>query len=144
MSELVMWQYTKWVLFSTITTLPLVLTYYLRKRADSSLPDENYTYDFIFTTHKNIGCFKHIKFNKPCSNYCSAIQLEKIRRLLLDAKHTISLCMYLITLHDIAYELIACHRKGIQVRIITDYEMIPCGNHMIDTLKKAGNYSFIN
>lgn len=135
-----MWQYTKWALFTGITLLPLALTYYLNSRLDCNLSDEDYWYDFIFITHKNANCFKHVRFKEPCSDYCSAVQMEKIKKLFSGAKSSISLCIYLLTLEEVANELIACHRRGVRVRVITDYEMIPCGNNAINNLKRNGNH----
>lgn len=135
-----MWaKIVKYVLYTTFTTLPVILSFYIKHRNKNvTEPDKSDTYDFILITHKNRDCESHVKLRTICSEHCSTLKLKKLVLFFAGAKNSISICMYLLTLKDIVDELISCHKRGIKVRLITDHEMIACSLFGLNRMKDAG------
>jgi len=63
---------------------------------------------------------------------------QTIAKLLHDAQNSVSLCVYTITDHELASQIIACHRRRLKVQIITDDEKVEAKGSEIHKLKKAG------
>lgn len=132
------------IIYSTFTILPLVMVRYIKsnnnkKNIKSKKSDDfDEFYDFILITHKNRNCEQHVAQKSICGHHCSALQLKKIVNYFGHAKNSISVCMYVLTLRDITFELINCHKRGIKVRIITDNEMIPCSSTCLNKMKQYG------
>jgi len=62
---------------------------------------------------------------------------QTIAKLLHDAQNSVSLCVYTITDHELASQIIACHRRRLKVQIITDDEKVEAKGSEIHKLKKA-------
>ena len=63
---------------------------------------------------------------------------ETIAKLLHHAESSVDLCVFTITDHELASQIIACHRRKLKVRIITDDEKIKDNGSEIYKLKQAG------
>lgn len=63
---------------------------------------------------------------------------ETIAKLLRNAQSSVDLCVFTITDHELASQIIACHRRGLQVRIITDDEKTKANGSEIFRLQQAG------
>ncbi|KAF5269997.1 hypothetical protein FQR65_LT05796 [Abscondita terminalis] len=108
--------------YLTISITPLVLIYYVRKKYKKKL-----------ATLDNVD-----NSNVPCGNSCSFYDLQFILRYIDNAQHSISLCMYLLTSHEIQNSLIRLHNKGVKVRYITDAVMAQNPASKIQYLQKQG------
>ena len=63
---------------------------------------------------------------------------DEISKLLRDATSTVDLCIFTITDHELARQIIACHKRGVKVRIITDDEKTTAKGSEIFKFEKAG------
>lgn len=64
--------------------------------------------------------------------------LESISDILKQARKTIEICVFTITDDRLASDILYCHQRGIQVRIITDDDKIYDHGSAIKELKNAG------
>ncbi|XP_023027938.2 mitochondrial cardiolipin hydrolase [Leptinotarsa decemlineata] len=115
------------VLFFTFSSLPFFLTYILRKKFDVSLKsknEDNFYHQMIFIDSKNFGCKQHLIDKKECGENCSFTYQKTLQNFLSSAKVSICLCAYMLTLKHLNYELIQAHKRGINVRVITDQVML--------------------
>lgn len=63
---------------------------------------------------------------------------NEISNLLRDAITSVDLCIFTITDHELARQIIACHKRGVKVRIITDDEKTTAKGSDIFKFQKAG------
>lgn len=63
---------------------------------------------------------------------------ETIAKLLTDAQTSVDLCVFTITDHELATRIIACKKRGLKVRIITDDEKVNDNGSEIVKLRAAG------
>lgn len=63
---------------------------------------------------------------------------DEISKLLRDASSSVDLCIFTITDHELARQIIACHKRGVKVRIITDDEKTTAKGSDIFNFEKAG------
>ncbi len=87
-------------------------------------------------------CFKIIEkysfsYNKVYFSPGNGIK-ESIQKLLRDALFSVELCVFTITDHELARQILACHNRKINVRIITDDEKVLDHGSAITELKNAG------
>lgn len=88
------------------------------------------------------NCFKIIdKYSFRFNNvyFSPGKEIKKtISKLLNNAHSTVDLCVFTITDHELAQQIITCHRKGLKVRIITDDEKTKAKGSEIFELERAG------
>ncbi|HYQ58909.1 MAG TPA: phospholipase D-like domain-containing protein [Draconibacterium sp.] len=63
---------------------------------------------------------------------------DEIKQLLNHANETVDLCIFTITDNELAKRIIACHKRGVKVRIITDDEKMEDNGSEITQLAQAG------
>lgn len=132
------------VIFITFCALPLALHYFLKRRYKKlieNLKDEdNYYHQCIFINMRNFGCKQHLVNKNECSDYCSYSQLKTLINFISSAKLSICLCMYTLTLKQINIELVKAHKRGVNLRIITDQVMLKtdAANFNFSILKEKG------
>ncbi|MCG6186753.1 phospholipase D-like domain-containing protein [Maribellus maritimus] len=63
---------------------------------------------------------------------------ESIEKLLREARLSVDLCVFTITDYELARQILACQKRKMRVRIITDDEKILDHGSVIMKLKKAG------
>ena len=63
---------------------------------------------------------------------------ETILKLMREALASVDLCIFTITDNELAHEVIACQRRNIKVRIITDDEKVNATGSEITSLERAG------
>lgn len=63
---------------------------------------------------------------------------ESIEKILYEAHSTVDLCVFTITDYDLAQQILACHKRKIKVRIITDDEKTLDNGSEIFRLKQNG------
>lgn len=88
------------------------------------------------------NCFQIIdrysfRFNQVFFSPGNEIKNE-ISKLLYDARLTVDLCIFTITDDELARQIIACHKRGVKVRIITDDEKTTAKGSEIFRFEKAG------
>ncbi|XP_030751481.1 mitochondrial cardiolipin hydrolase-like isoform X2 [Sitophilus oryzae] len=117
------------VTFLTIfTSIPLFLRYLCMKKYERlkaklrEQEDESY-YECIFFGPTNFSCRPHLIGKQDCGDYCSYTYLQRLIHYLNSAKSSISMCMYTLTLNQIAAILVTASQRGVRVRLITDKTM---------------------
>lgn len=131
-------------LLVTISGLvPIVLLYVKKRKHDENLLKiqaklDHYCYNFIFVTNDNTNCVDHIRKQLPCGENCSHNYLQTILNHLSSATTSIVICIYHVTLQSILKELSDAHKRNINVRIITDREMVHHSSSIIKDLRKIG------
>lgn len=88
------------------------------------------------------NCFQIIdkysfRFNQVYFSPGNEIKNE-ISKLLHDATLSVDLCIFTITDDELARQIIACHKRGVKVRIITDDEKTTAKGSEIFKFEKAG------
>lgn len=61
-----------------------------------------------------------------------------IAKLLHNAESSVDLCVFTITDNELARQIIACHRRSLKVRIITDDQKVNDKGSVIEKLRNAG------
>ena len=94
-------------------------------------PDQTVAcYDFFISGD---GCFKN-----KCTFSHSKTSLSELYRHMLSSRHTLDICVFILTCKDLAEILLKLHKRGVKVRIITDNEMLHSDGSQIWNLQKAG------
>lgn len=108
------------------------------KKVYSSVKD-NSNYTCVFITPTNAKCRQHIYDKVFCGLSCSYVVLKDIVDFIASATESISLCMLLLTSHEICATLIKCHKEGKIVRVILDKRMWGCSGSKGIPLQRNGN-----
>lgn len=129
------------ITYTCLTVIPLIAELILKKyknRYNGSITNNNH-YKCVFSTVNNIKCRQHIIYDKaPCGITCSYLMLQTLVKFITNAKESVSLCIYLLTSHDICSALINCHKEGKLVRVIVDKQMWGCSGSKGRILHKYG------
>ncbi|XP_018576423.1 mitochondrial cardiolipin hydrolase-like [Anoplophora glabripennis] len=117
------------VIFITFCALPIALHYFINRKykkllANLNLKDEDYYHQCLFIDMKNFKCKQHLINKDECCDHCSYNHLKTLINFISSAKLSICLCMYTLTLKQINVELIKAHKRGVNLRIITDQVML--------------------
>ena len=67
---------------------------------------------------------QHCRFGNNCKYSHAETSLVKLLRILRTARRSLSICVFSITLDDIANTLLDLHRQGVNIRIITDDDQV--------------------
>lgn len=110
----------------------------LFKQAKAFESDEN-VFDVVNWLQK---CFQVIdlhsfRFNQVFFSPGNEIK-EEIKKLLNGATQSVDLCIFTITDHELASRIIAAHKRGCKVRLITDDEKTEDNGSEFRLLKKMG------
>mmetsp|Transcript_66788 Transcript_66788/g.145681 ORF Transcript_66788/g.145681 Transcript_66788/m.145681 type:complete len:308 (-) Transcript_66788:218-1141(-) len=85
-------------------------------------------HDLLVFPDEQLPCWNHVRLRRCGRKNCSFAHKPTSLTRLLDefraARRSIDVCVFNITLKEIAECLMDCHRSGIQVRIITDMEQL--------------------
>ncbi|XP_047112931.1 mitochondrial cardiolipin hydrolase isoform X2 [Schistocerca piceifrons] len=107
LSELIWYSYKKY--------------YKPRKPTRKNYPVVN---EVIFFTDKGVNCRQHIYRCGSCGNEdCSDYKLRRLIKFLQSAKRTLDICIYMITIQDIADAVKTVHSRGVRVRVIAETGM---------------------
>lgn len=107
------------------------------KPQDTLRKDLQMSYNFFWM--ENTECRKHFITKLSCDEkFCSYSKLQYIIDFILTATLSVDLCMYLVTITDIANALVQAHKKGIMIRIIVEEEMTSSSESKIQLLIQAG------
>lgn len=131
----------KWISYAILTSLPLVLNFYHNRRIKSikqGLQKDDSEYKFIIVTLNNFSCQNHIFKDIICGEKCSATYVKQLVEFFVSAKHTIMICMYLIKLVDLYDAVNESVKRGIEVKFITDPEMMACMRSEVSTWELNG------
>lgn len=129
------------ITYTCFTIIPLIAELILKKYKNRNIAavSDNSHYKCIFTTVTNAKCRQHILYDKaPCGISCSYLILQTLVNLITNAKESVSMCIYLLTCHDICSALINCHKEGKLVRVIVDKQMWGCSGSKGRILHKYG------
>ncbi|XP_060534635.1 mitochondrial cardiolipin hydrolase-like [Cylas formicarius] len=115
-------------IFFTFSTVPLIISYFLSKRyrkftSKLQNADDNSYYQCIFFDYKNFNCRTHFLNKNECGDACSYVHLIRLLKFIESAKHSISMCMYMLTLKQVSTVLVNAARRGVNVRVIMDKAM---------------------
>ncbi|XP_050301474.1 mitochondrial cardiolipin hydrolase-like [Anthonomus grandis grandis] len=116
-------------LLITITTIPLILRYFLKRKYEKLArqlyqKDDTSYYECIFFDYKNFRCKPHLINKEECGDNCSYTRLRRLLHYIGSAKKSISMCMYMLTLQQVCSELVKASERGVTVRLITDKIMV--------------------
>lgn len=118
------------VVVFTITVLPLLLKYLLNRRYRKLLQlieaqdEADCYYQCIFINMDHFSCRPHLLERVVCGPNCSYGHEKRLLSFIVSAQKSICLCMYIMSLKQVNYELIRAHRRGVNVRLITDKGML--------------------
>ncbi|XP_046994681.1 mitochondrial cardiolipin hydrolase isoform X1 [Schistocerca americana] len=122
LSELIWYSYKKY--------------YKPRKPTRKNYPVVN---EVIFFTDKGVNCRQHIYRCGSCGNEdCSDYKLRRLIKFLQSAKRTLDICIYMITIQDIADAVKTVHSRGVRVRVIAETGMADNKGSKIPYWRKVG------
>lgn len=126
--------------YLALTLTPLLIEFFLRRKTNNiSKKYDKSHYKCMFTSVKMNGeCKQHIIDKVPCGADCALMLLRDITDLISSATKSVSVCMYLLTCHDISNEIIKSHRDGKKVRVIVDERMVGCTGSQARFLQRHG------
>ena len=75
---------------------------------------------------------------RQCDFVHEATSLTRLIQWLAAVQQSLDICVFTITCNEIAEAIIACHRRGVKVRVITDDECADARGSDIETLKRNG------
>lgn len=125
----------------TLTVIPFLIKYFYKQK----IKKKSY-YEAIFPRYEYHKCREHVnKRNKiKCNDLnCPRKFLDKILDFISSAKASVSICCNHITLQEVKEVLVKMHKQGIQVRIITDKEMLYATRSQNRSFGIVGNIVFI-
>lgn len=101
----------------------------------------------IFFPDPGIACRRTLSGRTCHDKHCAAVHDKTSLSVLLNvlnlSKHTLDVCVYMITCSILGDALVECHRKGIVIRIITEErnsgEEGDMSGSQIGKLRAAGN-----
>lgn len=67
---------------------------------------------------------------------------RKLKSCIKNAKNSLDICLLLITLEDVAAEIILAHQRNVKVRIISDAQMSVTKGSKMDTFRTNGKMLF--
>lgn len=68
----------------------------------------------------------------------SLLFCSRMLRYLQDAKESLDICIYLLTVRDISNQIVKAHNRGLKVRVITDEDMANGSGSQINSFRQAG------
>lgn len=68
----------------------------------------------------------------------SLLFCSRMLRYLQDAKESLDVCIYLLTVRDISNQIVKAHNRGLKVRVITDEDMANGSGSQINSFRQAG------
>lgn len=68
----------------------------------------------------------------------SSLFCSRMLRYLQDAKESLDVCIYLLTVRDISNQIVKAHNRGLKVRVITDEDMANGSGSQINSFRQAG------
>ncbi|CAG9770940.1 unnamed protein product [Ceutorhynchus assimilis] len=112
----------------SLTAVPLILSYVLKRKyrqltLQLQKQDDTSYYECMFFDFNNFCCKPHLINKEDCGENCSYTRLQRLLRYIGSAKKSISMCVYMITLQQVAKELAEASSRGVNVRVITDKTM---------------------
>lgn len=68
---------------------------------------------------------------------------SRMVRYLQDAKESLDVCIYLVTVRELSSQIIKAHRRGLKVRVITDEDMAHGSGSQISLFRQAGKLIYL-
>lgn len=68
----------------------------------------------------------------------SLLFCSRMLRYLQDAKESLDVCIYLLTVREISNQIVKAHNRGLKVRVITDEDMANGSGSQINSFRQAG------
>ncbi|KAG5897143.1 hypothetical protein JTB14_020872 [Gonioctena quinquepunctata] len=130
------------LLIITFSSIPILLNVILKKKFKNSLKpkdEDDFYHQIIFVDMNNFNCRQHLLDRKECGEKCSFAYQKTLQNFISSAKVSICLCVYMLTLKHLNYELIQAHKRGVSVRIITDRVMLQTKPAQINFKKLTEN-----
>ncbi|XP_077980810.1 mitochondrial cardiolipin hydrolase-like [Glandiceps talaboti] len=99
--------------------------------------------EILFFPDKVVACKAYFQSKNGCQlANCSYAHFEtglsKLLKYILDAKHTLDVCVFCICCHELADAVVEAHEKGVVVRVITDDEQMEVSGSQIGKLRSKG------
>ena len=96
----------------------------------------------IFFPDKQIAC-RHFFSSQGCHNEnCQFAHEEtslwKLIDIISEAETSLDVCIFTINCHDLANAVVALHRRGVVVRILTDDEQMGSSGSQIEKFRREG------
>lgn len=69
---------------------------------------------------------------------CVYKNMLEMKACITEAKHTLDVCLYILTAEEMAVEILRAHRRNVRVRFITDAGMAMSNGSKFETLRRNG------
>lgn len=95
--------------------------------------------DVIFFRETGITCKSHVMYSMSCGEkYCSYSQLKRFISYIESASKKLDICIYMLTIQEIADTIVKLHCKGVNIRIICEVGMADGSGTKIGYLRRLG------
>ncbi|KAH8324227.1 hypothetical protein KR074_001926, partial [Drosophila pseudoananassae] len=98
----------------------------------------------IFNELSETCALYHVRFTKPGStkncknNYCSVKHIDALVEAIDKALYSIDIAIYTLTANSISEAFKRAMHRGVELRIISDKEMVPCNGSQVTVLSLLG------
>lgn len=136
----------KWAVcaFLSGVAAPLILTYLYSKKYKALLKELQYKVEdkscvrVLATKLEGEDCYKHIRNRTVCGDRCAYKHILLVVSRIDLARHSVSLCMYIVTCGEIYEALLRAHQRGVRVRVVTDAAMAGVQGTKLSYLQNKG------
>lgn len=137
-------RYFKFVLGLATVFFSVDLYFFLRERQRKRI-ESNEISEAFFLISDGLQCHElnamDVNESITCKNQnCKAKLLQKIVKHIDGAKHLICIEMYMCTMEFLSNALKRAHKRGVNIRFITDRSMLGTSNSQVHKLEEAGKF----
>lgn len=116
------------ILIISISSVSILIIYIIKRKYKKTLnqftEDGKFYHQLISVDMKNFNCKPHLFEDNLCNKWCSLSYKKTLQKFISSANLSICLCVYMLTLQSLNYELLMAHKRGVIIRVITDKGMI--------------------
>lgn len=130
--------YKKLIFSTPLVAASAILIYLIRKYKKKPLKDDSESVNEVMFFRCYV-CNHHLNKHNKCNiSECVYNHILRMKSYITDAKNSLDICLYLITMGDMTTEIVRAHQRGVRVRIITDAAMSVSSGSKIETFRKNG------
>lgn len=114
-----------------------------QKKSENESRNQHEINEAYFFPDKDVACRTHFLgesrcFKVNCRYSHGTTSLSELYRYLNSCRKTMDVCVYVMTSVDLSSIVLAMHKRGVSVRVITDDEQEKIAGSQIWSLRKAG------
>lgn len=138
-------QVVKYVAGTLLFGLFTEIVYQIYARLKSKKEKQNHITEVLFFPDLKVACKAHFTSADGCNNrHCrfthSENSLSRLYNYLTLSRKSLDVCVFVLSCVDLADTIILAHKRGVNVRVITDNEQVNVQGSQIWKLRSEGKY----